>query len=106
MAEFSYDSVGNPSQFVFSAIPPLTTHIEKPAESTLNVFPKPARQNIWIEAQKGSLLEVLSIDGQTVLSEKLERDITKLNCRFWPKGVYFVKTTKGHMVNVEKISLQ
>ena len=106
VAEFSYDSIGNPAQFVFSAIPPLTTRIEKLEYSSVNIFPNPASKYFQIEAPKGSLVVIYSTDGRTIFSKVNGENTLNVDCSSWPKGIYMVRLTQNDNDLVEKIMVE
>ena len=70
----------------------------------ISAFPNPATDNITIDVSSSlnthSTIEILNIQGQTILQKQLQQDKTNINISGLAKGVYIVKvqTEKGETV--------
>ncbi|MEM6830075.1 MAG: T9SS type A sorting domain-containing protein, partial [Bacteroidota bacterium] len=84
-----------------------TEDIATPASDTsfdlvLRIFPNPAKQNITIESGEKQTIELIGLDGRTLLERKLQPGITTLDLTDYPSGVYLIHTGSGQMHKVVK----
>ena len=73
------------------------------------VFPNPATGKITIEiydVTSENIMEILTIEGQKVLSRTLTDHKTQLDISNFPAGIYFVRVTNDKAVMVGKIIKQ
>jgi hypothetical protein len=96
IAEFTYDSLGNPRQFTYSAVPPVSTvGIEDvDEESPFALYPQPASDQLFIKGlnQAGNhQTQVFSIDGKMVRNEVLSGN--SLNVNGLKSGMYILRIT-------------
>lgn len=95
IAEFAFDSIGNPARFTYSSIPPVATvGIEdRQAKGELKVYPSPATDLIWIVGSgpidAGTMVQIFGLDGKLVLNEQLiENSLAIGSLR---SGLYFLR---------------
>lgn len=96
IAEFSYDSIGNPRQFVFSAVPPVTTVgvADAEKENNIQVYPQPATDQLFIKGLNQSsnhLAQVYSVDGKMVRNETIYEN--RLSVLGLQSGMYVLRIT-------------
>jgi hypothetical protein len=62
------------------------------AQLNVKLYPNPARQQLWIEAEQISLVEIYHISGQLVLQQQLNNETkVELNIAELPSGSYWVR---------------
>jgi uncharacterized repeat protein (TIGR03803 family) len=71
--------------------------------STLNIFPIPTNSSVFINSEKDfTKLELLSITGQILLSEKIATKTYHLPLQHFAEGIYFVRITYANGLNNTK----
>lgn len=95
IAEYSYDTLGNPKQFVYSTVPPVTTVGigEKTYENGIAVYPQPAEEQLCVKnlpSDKGLFTaQIFSATGVLMREEYLSgscMDISEFS-----SGVYILR---------------
>jgi hypothetical protein len=69
IAEFTYDSIGNPKQFVFSSVPPvLTTGVSQNINNEeITIYPQPSSDILYFKnINENALVEIFSINGSLI----------------------------------------
>ena len=93
IAEMAFDSVGNPSRFTYSAVPPVSTvGIEEDTEVELVVYPQPATDFLYLKGLYNFYnytAEILSIDGKVCSRNQLGS--TRISVATLQRGVYVLR---------------
>lgn len=76
--------------------------VNSPTTGSLNVYPNPTNGQIKIELNSPTSIEIIDIQGNTILQKQFESGITYLDLQGIDSGIYFVK---GDGIT-EKIILQ
>jgi hypothetical protein len=66
---------------------------EIPLSNFISVFPNPAKNNITIEALQKSTMEILNIQGQTILQQQIQQGKTDIDISGLAKGIYILRQT-------------
>ena len=69
----------------------------------VNVYPVPANNFINITNSVNSTINIIDINGQTIISEKSNSNIHTINISDLNQGTYFVKVVNENNVTVKKI---
>ncbi|MEO1258543.1 MAG: aryl-sulfate sulfotransferase [Bacteroidota bacterium] len=80
----------------------LFTDVEEiKAENDLNIFPNPAGGYLFIENNKGSVIEITVFNslGRTMLAPTIISGTEKLDVTKWPDGIYFLKEKNKNKIN-------
>jgi len=80
---------------------PVNTSIAQSYQpSLLHIYPNPASDNIEVDIQPKSTIEILNIEGQLIKSLKLTDGKTDINISGFARGVYIIRarTDKGILV--------
>lgn len=107
IAEFTYDSVGNPARFVYSTVPPVTTvGINESDNSQFSVYPQPAADQLCFNGidnnSASRSIEIFSCTGAMVKRETLNSscvEVSDLN-----PGMYILRIihSDGILEQIEK----
>ena len=94
IAEYSYDTIGNPKQFTYSAVPPVTTVgiVDVDEEIPFTLYPQPASNQLFIKGlnQTGNhRAEIFGIDGKMIRIEALIGN--SLNLNGLKSGMYILR---------------
>ena len=93
IAEMAFDSVGNPSRFTYSAVPPVTTvGVNEEELSEISVYPQPASDLLYLsglESFYNYSAEVISMDGRIV--SKVALNSTRISVADLPSGMYVLR---------------
>lgn len=93
IAEFAFDSIGNPARFTFSAVPPITTvGIADKEKANVSIYPQPATDFLYLKGLDNFYnytAEILSIDGR--ICSRTVLGSTRISVTHLPKGVYVLK---------------
>jgi hypothetical protein len=73
------------------------------SNSEINIFPNPTIDNITIETPKKSTIEILNIQGQTILRQQLQQGKTDIDISGLAKGVYILRLCDNDRTAVTKI---
>lgn len=65
--------------------------IDGTEESLLCVYPNPTTDNLCVEAAQGTTLQLVDLQGRTVLCEAVQAPRTTLSLKALPSGVYFLR---------------
>jgi photosystem II stability/assembly factor-like uncharacterized protein len=74
-----------------------------PLNDDINIFPNPASDNITIESSQQAIMEILNIQGQTVLQQQLQQGKTNIDISRLAKGVYILRLNNNDKTAVTKI---
>ena len=66
-------------------------NIDNPTTGSLNIYPNPTSGDIKIELDSPTTIEIVDIQGRTILQEQFETGVTVLNLHGIKSGLYFVK---------------
>jgi len=95
VAELSINSQGEPRNFTWSSIPPLTTGIADTGKNGVRIYPQPASGLFTVQLSEGSdfrTAELLSLDGRTVRSSAiLNRDRFEMETQGLAPGMYLLR---------------
>lgn len=111
IAEFSYDSIGNPKQFVFSTVPPVTTvGINETGDANeISLFPQPTSDRLFMkglpQSRTGMNVEIYSVTGELVRKEYMT-DVS-LDVSALKPGLYILRmmTSEGVLKEPLKFSV-
>lgn len=100
IAEYSYDSIGNPKQFVYSSVPPVVTTdvLSEQSSSELFLYPQPSADRTCIQGLDLGAgphrVELFSMDGKMIRQEWLQTNCLQVNDL--PSGLYMMRIeTRG-----------
>ena len=83
IAEYAYDSIGNPARFTYSTVPPIATISNNEyATEEMSLYPQPASDWLYfkdVDDKINSELEIYTMDGKFIRSEKLTNDCMQVN---------------------------
>ncbi|MBI1288737.1 MAG: hypothetical protein GC178_14310 [Flavobacteriales bacterium] len=110
IAEYSYDSIGNPKQFVYSTVPPVTTvGVDENASNDFSIYPQPASDRLCMkglpQSRAGMNVEIYSVAGGLVRKEYMTdncMDVSDLR-----SGMYVLRamTSEGVLQKPMKFSV-
>ena len=103
------DSLGrrNNDDTAYLYFNPTVTEVEYPTgitppakdlKKTINVYPNPAGQDLFISIkEKGNYkIEIHDINGRSRMSKSLGADITQIDIANWQAGIYFIKVFENN----------
>lgn len=98
IAEFSYDSIGNPKQLVFSTVPPpiATDVVSNESSSSTYLYPSPATDRVCLSGNatlNGQMVEITGVDGKVIYRKPMTEnciDVSEL-----VPGMYLMRLTQG-----------
>jgi hypothetical protein len=67
------------------------------------IFPNPATNNLTIESQQQAVIEILNIQGQTVLHQTVQQGKTDIDISGFAKGVYILRLCSNDKTSVARI---
>ena len=93
IAEFAFDSIGNPARFTYSSVPPVvTTGIAQADEnSSVVIYPQPAIDQLCMASEKplsNAYAQIFAMDGKMVLNNRVNG--TCLNVSELRSGMYIL----------------
>jgi hypothetical protein len=112
VAELSFDTLGNPKNFTWSSIPPLTTGVVDTDADDVRIYPQPASGSFTIQLPEGGTFqsaELLSADGRRVRTlPMLGRNRAEVNTDGLTPGMYLLRLlpTNGAEVLTRKVLIQ
>ena len=71
--------------------------------TAVEIFPNPVINNITIEALQKSTMEILNIQGQTIIQQTVPQGKTDINISGLAKGVYIVRLCSNDKTEVARI---
>jgi hypothetical protein len=74
-----------------------------PISNQVNVFPNPAIDNLTIEIPQKSTIELLDIQGQTILQQTLQQGKTDIDISGLAKGIYILRLCSNDKTAVARI---
>jgi hypothetical protein len=72
-------------------------------ESNIEVYPNPAINNITIKSLQKSTIEILNIQGQTIIQQHIQQGKTDIDISGLAKGVYILRLCNNDKSAVKKI---
>ncbi|MFN3917158.1 MAG: T9SS type A sorting domain-containing protein [Flavobacteriales bacterium] len=69
----------------------------------LTIYPNPANQEITIRNLTGGIFEIINMNGQVVISQRISKGITRINLNDLANGTYSVKLITSNGVTHEKL---
>ena len=87
---------------------PTTTEpsaVETVDANGLNVYPNPAKENIYVENNSGATIEIYNLLGQKVMSIAEADRNAVVSVRGLNEGTYIVKVIDGTQVKTAKINV-
>jgi hypothetical protein len=95
VAELSINSQGEPRNFTWSSIPPLTTGIADTGKNGMHIYPQPASGSFTVQLSEGSeflTAELLALDGRIVQSIAiLNRNRFEMEAQGLAPGMYLLR---------------
>lgn len=94
VAELSFDTLGNPKNFTWSGIPPLTTGVAGSDADDVRIYPQPASGAFTVQLPQGrfATLEMLSMEGRAVRSLPIfGLDRSEVNADGLAPGMYLLR---------------
>ena len=77
---------------------------ETPANNNyIHVYPNPAFNSLILETQQPSTIEILNIQGQTILQQQIQQGKTDIDISGIAKGVYILRLNSNDKTEVIKI---
>ena len=106
IAEFAYDSIGNPARFTWSSVPPVVTTgiADAGSDSVVVIYPQPAKDQVFfkgISTTANVIADVYSINGSLINSQVLTSN--SLNVAYLRSGMYFVQLRYDDGTRVEPL---
>jgi hypothetical protein len=93
IAEYAYDSIGNPARFTYSTVPPVNTvSVEETFSNSINLYPQPTTGLLCVSglnAGENNQFEVYSTAGKLISNGELNSKCIQfegLNC-----GIYILR---------------
>jgi hypothetical protein len=81
--------------------------LQKNGINLVKIYPNPASSNINIESSQASeYAEILSVDGKTVWTGKLEEGSNNIVTDQWARGIYIVRVKTVSGIGNYKIILE
>ncbi|MCF8277339.1 MAG: T9SS type A sorting domain-containing protein [Flavobacteriales bacterium] len=96
IAEYTFDSIGNPKQFTYSSVPPVVTvgiDDNSPSQS-VSVYPQPASSQLCVKGLSVSgnnQADIFGLDGKLI--ESVRFDGSCLNTEKLSSGMYILQLT-------------
>jgi PKD repeat protein len=85
-------------------VPQIITGINlKELSNSIKVYPNPAINSVTIETQQQSTIEILNIQGQTMLQQHLQQGKINIDISRLTKGVYILRLNNNDKTVVTKI---
>ena len=72
-------------------------------KNSINIFPNPVTNSITIENQQQAILEILNIQGQTILQQQIQPVKTDIDISAFTKGVYILRLCSHDKTAMTKI---
>jgi YVTN family beta-propeller protein len=84
---------------------PVVTGLVSPDKMSpdIAVYPNPAENDITVESTQKSMLEILNIQGQTVLQQQIQQGKTDVDISGLAKGVCILKLSSNDKTEMIKI---
>ncbi len=108
IAEMSFDSIGNPSRFVYSSVAPVTTvgiH-DNESQSEVKLYPQPAQDEVYIsqlDFTAGVYASVYSMDGRLIIRKRLQDN--RISTSELPSGIYLLHLENQYKENGKRLKL-
>ena len=83
-----------------------TTGIDATEASAFSLHPNPATSSVTIAAAAGSHIDIVDLNGRTVVSTETKSSTSELNVAGLARGAYFVRIVNGSGVGVRKLVLK
>jgi hypothetical protein len=92
------------SVITVNVVPSIPSGInEKELSDRIKVYPNPATDNITIIAPQKSIIEILNIQGQTIIQQPLQQGKTDIDISSIAKGVYILRLYSNDKTEVTRI---
>jgi photosystem II stability/assembly factor-like uncharacterized protein len=72
-------------------------------ESFVTVYPNPVKDNLTVESMQKSTIEILNVQGQTILRQTTEQGKTDIDISRLTKGIYILRLNSSDKTAVTKI---
>ena len=66
-------------------------NVDDPTTGSLNIYPNPTHGQLKIELDSPTIIEIVDIQGRTIVQKQFETGIALLDLQGIPNGIYFVK---------------
>lgn len=73
----------------------INDNVTESKKAGLNIWPNPTKGVFNIEMGQAGVIEVIDIQGRTVLKKEVEKGTNQVDLSEMPDGLYFVKSTSG-----------
>lgn len=97
LAEFAYDSLGNPKRFTYSAVPPavnVNVHNSYDQPKT-TIYPMPANDKVCIDESSGNILRYEVLDTRGIIVRKGSFNAQCIPVNDLNSGLFFIRIWKG-----------
>jgi hypothetical protein len=97
------DTTGSPN--VYFTTECSSTEIENYSQTGLSIYPNPANDiiTIQINTQEAHIVEISSLNGQLIFSNKMEGPTHQIDLSYFQKGLYFITVRSRDYVMTKKI---
>jgi len=105
---YSTDTIAN-SGYKITLIVHSTTALENPKDnSTISVYPNPTKGDVNISSSEAEIatIEILNLQGQSILRKNVRSTTTNINLNSLAPGVYYTKITTANGTKVQKLLKQ
>ena len=79
--------------------------IENDLSHSLNIYPNPTSCELIVEVKNIEKLEIMSINGKSILCFNTKKDRLNIDLSTYKKGIYFIKVTTIDHVFVRKVEV-
>ena len=80
-----------------------TTSTEIVENKNIDVYPNPTKNIVNITNSDNSIINIIDINGKTVLSENINSDMFSIDISFLNQGTYFVRIISEETVTIKKL---
>ena len=80
-----------------------TTSVEVTENKNIEIYPNPAKNNINITNSNNSIINIIDINGKTVLSDNVNSDMYNIDISKLNQGTYFVRIISEKVVTIKKL---
>lgn len=85
----------------------ITGMSENETENIIEVYPSPAQDNIHIknipvQSESKNEVQVLSVNGQILLEQKIENSEVSINTKEFASGLYLLRINAGNKIQIKK----
>ena len=110
IAEFAFDSIGNPARFTYSSVPPVSTvGVDELQEDNFQLFPQPANDKLciqFINNISAHYAQIFGVNGNLIKETQLTQSC--LDTKDLSRGIYLlrIRNKNGVPLNVRKFIIE